>query len=96
MISKSVKLDDDAKHLLDRLQAKVVLSAGRKMSQEELLKTIIRFADEREEELVARVAGVRFPLSGNERKSVLALAGDWGVGTEAASIDETLYGLRKR
>ena len=95
-MNTSVKMSAETKKLLDRLQAKLVLSTGKKPSQEELLDTIVRLSSEREEELLARVTGVRFPFSEREAEAVMKLPTDWGAVTREQDIDRVLYGKGTR
>ena len=91
-----MKMGEDAKRLLDALQAKLVLSEGRKMSQQELLDSIVRFSSEREEELIRLLAGVKLPIPLQEVERLIKIPRDWGVGTREEEIDQILYGRGKR
>ncbi len=95
-MSASVKLGEDAKRLLDQLQAKIVLAVGKKPSQEQLLDEIVKFSSEREEELILRMAGVKFPFSNREVDALLKRPRDWGIVTSEEEIDSTLYGKARR
>ena len=95
-MTTSVKISEEAKELLDKLQAKVVLSLGRKPSQEKVLDAILRLSTERQEEIITRLAGVRLPLSPDEIENLMAVPEDWGVMTKEEDIDEFLYGRRKK
>lgn len=96
IMSTSVKISEDAKRLLDQLQAKIVLSTGRKASQEEILDTIVKLSSEREEELIIRLAGVELPLSPRDIETLLKFSSKWGVSTSEEEIDQTLYGESKK
>ena len=61
-MSSSVKISEDGKRLLETLQAKLVITTGRKYSQQELLDTIVRLSTEREDELIGLLTGVELPL----------------------------------
>ena len=91
-----MKMGEDAKRLLDALQAKLVLSEGRKMSQQELLDSIVRFSSEREEELIRLLAGVKLPIPLQEVERLIKIPRDWGVDTREEEIDQILYGRGKR
>jgi hypothetical protein len=95
-MSTSVKISVEAKKLLDKLQAKVVLSIGRKPSQEEVLDAILRLSTERQDEIITRLAGVKLPLSARETEQLMAVPEDWGVRTKEEDIDEILYGPKRK
>jgi len=91
MIS-SVKISEDGKRLLETLQAKLVISTGRKYSQQELLETIVRLSTEREDELIGLLIGVKLPFPPEEIETLMGLPLDWGVETVEEDIDKHLYG----
>jgi hypothetical protein len=95
-MSTSVKISEEAKALLDKLQAKVVLSVGRKPSQEEVFDAILGLSTERQEEIITRLAGVKLPLSPDDIEKLMAVPEDWGIRTKEEDIDEILYGRRKK
>jgi hypothetical protein len=95
-MSTSVKMSEETKRLVDRLQARIVLATGRKPSQQEILDQILRLASEDEEDLIRRLSGVKLPLSSREIKELMKVPTDWGVATNESEIDEVLYGYKKR
>ncbi len=95
-MSTSVKMSEETKRLINRLQARIVLATGRKPSQQEILDQILRLASEDEEELIRRLSGVKLPLSSREIELLMKVPTDWGVATSEPEIDEVLYGYKKR
>ncbi len=95
-MSTSVKISGECKRLLDRLQARLIIATGRKVSQQELLDTMVRLSAEREDELFKLIAGVRLPLSPEEVEKLMKLPTDWGVETREEEIDIHLYGQKDK
>ena len=91
-MSTSVKISGEGKSLLDRLQARLVIATGRKVSQQELLNALVKFSSEREDVLISYMAGVKLPLSTEEVEKLMKLRTDWGVETREEEIDIYLYG----
>ncbi len=91
-MSTSVKISEDAKRLLEKLQARIVLSTGKRPSQEEILDTIVELSTEKEEEVIARMAGLRFPFSPREVDALMKIPLDWSVKTKEEEINKVLYG----
>jgi len=89
-----VKISREGKRLLDTLQARLVIATGRKVSQQELLDTLVRLSAEREDELFGLIAGVRLPLPPEEVEKLMKLPTDWRVETREEEIDIHLYGRR--
>ncbi len=94
-MSTSVKISGEGKRLLDKLQARLVIVTGKKISQQELLDTLMRFSTEWEDELFGLITGVRLPLPPEEIDVIMEMPADWGVETREEEIDIHLYG-RKR
>ena len=91
----SVKMSGESKRLLDILQARLIIATGKKISQQDLLDTLMRFSTEREDEFFGLVTGVRLPLPPEEIKELMETPTDWGVETREEEIDIHLYN-RKR
>jgi len=91
-MSASVKMGEEEKRLLEKLQARYLLITGRKVSQQELLDLIVRFSTEREEELFGLMTGVKLPLPLEDIEEIMELPQDWGVETREEEIDVYLYG----
>ena len=91
-MSTSVKMSEEGKRILDALQARLLLTTGKKISQRELLDTLVKFSAEWEDELVNLIVGVKLPLPPEEVEKLLKLPTDWGVRTKEEEIDMYLYG----
>jgi hypothetical protein len=91
-MTTSVKMSEEAKHALDILQAKILLTTGKKLSQQELLDLLVKLSAKHEQELIKSIAGVKLPLHPEELKKLMKLPTDWGVKTKEKDIDEILYG----
>ena len=91
-MSTSVKISDECKHILEMLQARLVIAMGRKVSQQELLDALVKFSMEREDELIGHIVGAELPLPSEEIDKLMKLPTDWGVETREEEIDLHLYG----
>jgi len=93
-MSTSVKMSEEGKHVLDTLQARLLLATGVKISQRELLDALVKLSAEREDELVNFITGVKLPLPPEEAEKLIKLTTDWGVVTKEEEIDTYLYGRK--
>lgn len=93
-MSTSVKISWESKRLIDTLQARLVIATGKKVSQQELLDTLVRLSAERDDELFRLIAGVRLPLPPEEVEKLMKIPTDWGVETREEEIDIHLYGRK--
>ena len=91
-MTTSVKISESGKRTLEKLQAKLVLACGKKVSQQELLDMIVEASAEREKELIQRITGVKLPLSPSEIERLLEVPTDWGVETKEEELNKYLYG----
>lgn len=91
-MSTSVKMSGESKRLLDILQARLLIATGKKISQQELLDTLMKFSTEREDEFFGLITGVRLPLPPEEIQALMETPADWGVETREEEIDTHLYG----
>ena len=91
MAVTTIKVDRDQKRRLDRLQARLQLSAGRRVTQSELLGLLVSHAEAEPESLLR---GHWRPLTPEEIEGVLRLPVDLGV--EIGDVDRALYGKRRR
>ncbi|MBN2336775.1 hypothetical protein JXL21_14555 [Candidatus Bathyarchaeota archaeon] len=91
-MATSVKISREYKDRLDRLQAKLLLATGAKLSQQELLELLVLLGTELEDEIVKRLNGLVSPLGSEAIREILARTADWGVETSEDTINETLYG----
>ncbi len=86
-----MKISKEGKRLLDKLQARFVIATGKKVSQQELLDTLVRLSTEREDDLFGLITGVRLPLPPEEIEELMKMPTDWGVETREEEIDIHLY-----
>jgi len=93
-MSTSVKISEEGKRLFDKLQARFVIATGKKVSQQELLDTLVRLSTEWEDELFGLITGVRLPLPPEEIEELMKKPTDWGVETREEEIDIHLYGRK--
>ena len=91
----SVKISEEDKRKLEKLQALLTLEGEGKASQQSILSAIIDFAYDGREELLRRISGVKLPLSDKEFDNLLNLTDDWSIETRAEEIDRYLYGSTK-
>jgi hypothetical protein len=91
-MTTSVKLREEDKARLDRLQAVVTLKAGSKKTQEEILSMLISEALKRGDDFVKEILGTTVPMTDNDYRKLLSMTGDWGVQTPWQDIDRVLYG----
>lgn len=93
-MSTSVKMSEEGKRILDTLQARILLATGVKISQRELLDTLVKLSAEHEDELFNFITGVKLPLPPEEVEKLMMLPTDWGVETKEEEIDTYLYGRK--
>jgi hypothetical protein len=95
IVSTTVKISKDYKDQLDRLQAKLLITTGKKVSLQALLELLVSLGVELEGELAERVAAESGSLSPAEIVEILNQSTDWTVETSEENIDEILYGDEK-
>ena len=76
MICTSVKISEEDKRKLEKLQALLTLEGEGKALQQSILSAIIDFAYNGREELLRRISGVKLPLSDKEFDDLLGLTDD--------------------
>jgi hypothetical protein len=91
MAATTIKVDQSQKQRLDRLQARLQLIAGRRVTQSELLELLVRHAEGDPEALLR---GHWRPLTREEIEKVLRTPMD--LGFQIGDVDEGVYGKRKR
>jgi len=95
-MSTSIKISEEDKETLERLQAFVTLRAGRKMTQQEILSTLVRDAYAKSDEFLDKIISTGKPMSDQEYEKILLLIEDWGVETSWIGLDQLLYGTAKQ
>ena len=94
-MSTSVKHNRADKVKLDKLQALVTLKSGGKITQQEILSTLIGEAMRSSDQFAERIAAQDAPIPDERYEKVLSLVEDWGVETTWKDIDRILC-TRKR
>ena len=88
----TVKIDPEFKKEIDKLQAKVTIKTGEKITQQELLVRILQFVIRNEEEFFENFIFDWKPLPDSEWKKMKASITDFGKITKESTIDTELYG----
>ncbi|GKZ12646.1 hypothetical protein [Haladaptatus sp. T7] len=91
-MATSVKMDDDTKSRLERLQAEIRLKTGRKVTQQEILARLVENAIESKTDLVDSFREKRVPISQTERETFHGGMVSSGTTTSEEDIDDVLYG----
>lgn len=89
-MSTTVRIREEDKERLDRLQAKITLETGEKPSLEEVLHRLVELGEAHEAELVIRDEPPQ--LTEEQKERILSMGSDLGKTTREEDIDETLYG----
>jgi len=92
-MSTTVRIGREYKKKLDRLQARLFIKTGKRISLQRLLELAVSLSIESEEELIGSISN-DLQLSEDEVKEILASPRDWGVVTSEEEIDRELYGER--
>ena len=90
-MSTSIKVDNQVKKEIDRLQARIIIQQGMKLSQQELLKRVLSFVKKREDEFIRDILEWS-PISDHDWKEVKYIISDFGNLTGESTIDEEIYG----
>jgi predicted transcriptional regulator len=88
----SVKMDDDTKARLERLQAEVRLQTGTRVTQQKLLARLVEEAIESKADFVDSFREERVPLADAEREAFHEGMVSSRVTTSEEDIDDVLYG----
>jgi hypothetical protein len=91
-MATSVKMDDDTKSRLERLQAEIRLKTGRRVTQQEILARLVERAIESKADLIDSFREKRVPLRESERETFHDGMVSSGVSTSEEDIDDVLYG----
>lgn len=86
----TVRVKDEDKQVIDRLQARYLLATGKRISIERLISLILETAQQHEDEIIQEDEPPR--LTEEETEAFLAAPSDWGVVTRDEDIDDVLYG----
>jgi hypothetical protein len=88
----SVKMDDDTKSRLERLQAELRLKTGTRVTQQEILARLIEDAIESKADLVESFREERVPVTDDDREAFHEGMVASGTATAEDEIDDILYG----
>ena len=88
----TVKIDPEFKKEIDKLQAKITMKTGEKITQQELLVRIIQFVLRNEKEFFQTVIFDWRPLADAEWEKIKESITDFGKITTESTIDTELYG----
>lgn len=91
-MATTVRISDETKRKLDRLQAQALLRTGRKLSKEEILERLVLMGLADESWLTRNKARPRYPIPDRAWRKNLKRIQDWGVATREEDIDRILYG----
>jgi len=91
-MATSVKMDDDTKSRLERLQAEIRLKTGRRVTQQEVLARLVERGIESKADVVDSFRENRVPLADAEREAFHEGMVSSGAATSEADIDDVLYG----
>lgn len=91
-MATSVKMDDDTKTQLERLQAEIRLKTGTRVTQQEILARLVERAIESKADLIDSFRETRVPVTESEREQFHRKTVSSGVTTAEEDIDDILYG----
>lgn len=91
-MATSVKMDEETKEQLERLQAEIKLQTGKRVTQQELLTRLVEDAIESKDHLLDSFRDQRVPVSEAEREAFHEGTIASGVVTREEDIDDILYG----
>ena len=91
-MATSVKMDDDTKSRLERLQAEIRLRTGKRVTQQEVLARLVERAIESKADLVDSFREERVPVPEEDREAFHEGMVSSGVTTPEEDIDDVLYG----
>ena len=88
----SVKVNEETKTRLERLQAEIRLKTDQRVTQQELLTRLVETATESKAELIDSFRPDHVPVSEAQREAFHEGQISSGVTTTEDDIDEILYG----
>jgi len=91
-MATSVKMDDDTKSRLERLQAEIRLKTGKRVTQQEVLARLVERAIESKADLVDSFREERVPVPEEDREAFHDGMVSSGVTTSEEDVDDVLYG----
>ena len=91
-MATSVKMDEETKSQLERLQAEIKLKTGTKVTQQEILERLVERAVESKADLVDSFRDEFVPLTEEKIEAFHEGMIDSGTETDEEDIDDILYG----
>jgi len=91
-MATSVKLNDETKAQLERLQAEIRLETGERVTQQELLARIVESTIQSKSELIDSFRPANVPVSADQRDAFHDGMVSTGVTTEEDEVDDIIYG----
>jgi hypothetical protein len=91
-MATSVKMDDETKARLERLQAEIRLKTGMRVTQQEVLARLVEDAIESKADLVDSFREERVPVPESDRDAFHRGMVSSGESTSEDDIDDVLYG----
>lgn len=91
-MTTSVKMDDETKSRLERLQAEIRLETDKRVSQQEILARLVLRATESKAEFIDSFRDTHVPLDSNAREQFHSGMIASGTRTTEDDIDDILYG----
>ena len=91
-MATSVKMDEETKTQLERLQAEIRLKTDQRVTQQELLTRLVETATESKMEFIDSFRPDHVPVSEEQREAFHEGRISSGVTTTEDDIDEILYG----
>jgi hypothetical protein len=91
-MATSVKMDDDTKSRLERLQAEIRLKTGKRITQQEILARLVERAIESKADLLDSFREERVPVSETDCEAFHDGMVSSETSTGEDDIDDVLYG----
>lgn len=91
-MATSVKMDDDTKSRLERLQAEIRLKTGKRVTQQEVLARLVERAIESKADFVDSFREERVPVPDEDREAFHDGMVSSGATTSEEDVDDVLYG----
>jgi len=91
-MATSVKMDEDTKTQLERLQAEIRLKTDQQVTQQEVLTRLVETVTESKAEFIDSFRPDHVPVSKEQREAFHEGRISSGVTTTEEDIDEILYG----
>ena len=90
-MTTTLKINDETKSRFDKLQARILVETGKKMTQQEILELLLEHAEKDEEEIIIKLSGIKFPPTMKEQERILSLQIDFGIDTAKVAEDKIIY-----